>query len=118
MNINLQAAHAETTYVYCAEPDGSHWDWFLDSANNYVTIEDAWGQAIVSNNIYYNYFSVSSEAYHTVSIQCPLGEVAQPGNRHSSYWEVFNILNRNGGVIADGHMSIINDGSSSELRVM
>ena len=99
----------ETTSVYCAKPDASCWVWLLNSSNNYIQVEGAWGEYFLSNNIYFSYFTISEENYKIVSAKCPVGFVVQPGNPNSSYWDVFKIMQENGvAVIADGTQTIHN----------
>lgn len=106
MMLNIPVVHAVMTNVYCAVPDGSDWDWLLDSAGHYVLMEGSWGKHIYSDGAYFDYFSISIAKYTLLSSQCPRGYVAQPADRYSSHWEVFNIIFSDGSVIADGHKSI------------
>jgi hypothetical protein len=117
---SVSKVQAETTYVYCAAPDGSHWDWLIDSSDNYVPVGGTWGRRSLPNNRYFNYFSVSEAKYESLSAQCPSGEVAQPGDRRSSYWEVFNVQSPNGNTIADGFKTRLGGSSADknfQLRV-
>jgi hypothetical protein len=105
--LSVSKVQAETTYVYCAAPDGSDWDWLLDSADNYVLIEGTWGRHTYMNQSYFNYFNISTAQYQLVNSQCPLGDVAQPGGRYTRSWDVFNLLYPNGAtLIAEGQKSI------------
>ncbi|NRD75285.1 hypothetical protein HQQ94_19070 [Shewanella sp. VB17] len=116
----VSKVQAETTYVYCAAPDGSHWNWLIDSSDNYVTVEGSWGRERLSNRKYFNYFSISEAKYESLNAQCPSGEVAQPGDRSSSYWEVFKIQNANGSRISNGQKTILGGNSAEnnfQLRV-
>ncbi|NRD75720.1 hypothetical protein HQQ94_21360 [Shewanella sp. VB17] len=115
--VNSIVAHADTTYVYCAVPDGSDWDWLVDRSNNYVTVEGSWGRYTYSDGAYFNYFNVSNAQYQSVNSRCPLGEVAQPGDRNTSSWEVFNILHLDGSIIAAGHKNINGQNTSPAFRL-
>jgi hypothetical protein len=85
----LSPASAAETYVYCAQPDGSDWDWLVDSTNNYVKVTGEWGRENISGDSYFNYFSISDATYHAVMTQCPSGTIAQPADSRYSAWSVF-----------------------------
>lgn len=96
--VSINSAHAEWTNVYCAKPDGSHWDWLEDDDDdNQVTISGQWGSATLSNGSSFEYFSVSESDYLPANIQCKSkfssDHVAQPADNSSSYWALFQVNN-------------------------
>ncbi|MDN3612508.1 hypothetical protein ACODM8_14805 [Vibrio ostreicida] len=106
-------AHA-STYVYCGLPDGSDWEWLLDSNDNYQTIDGIWGRAIQANGNYYNVFRVNEALFETKAFSCPGGYVPQPAESGASRWEVFEIIRADGSrYLIDGHKTIYNAGGSS-----
>ncbi|NRD72212.1 hypothetical protein HQQ94_02955 [Shewanella sp. VB17] len=117
ISLHISSAHAATTYVYCATPDGSDWDWLLTNNNDYILMEGVWGRNTYSDGTYFNYFSISIEKYTLINSMCPLGYVAQPGDRDSSFWEVFYIIDYNGNFIADGKKSVIGSNTSPSFRL-
>jgi hypothetical protein len=113
--LSVSSANAVETYVYCAETDGNSWDWLLDSSNDYVKIEGIWSREESSNLVqtHFNAFKVPEAIYNSVSSQCPEGKVAQPGDRNSSYWEVFKVSPNNAeDYFADGRRTLF--GSSAD----
>lgn len=86
---------ADTTYVYCGLPDGSAWEWLLDSNGNYETIEGQWARVTEDNGLYFNVFRVNEESYNTKAFNCPAGYVPQPAISGSSRWEVFEVISSN-----------------------
>ncbi|BCK12278.1 hypothetical protein FLM06_03685 [Vibrio cholerae] len=85
-----------TTYVYCALPDGSDWEWLLDTNDNYVTISGNWGRVSEANGNYFNVFRVNEAIWKQKAIQCPAGYIAHPADRGSSRWEIFEVMRTDG----------------------
>jgi hypothetical protein len=81
-------------------------------------MEGTWGRSTYSDGAYFNYFNISIAKYTLLNSMCPSGYVAQPGDRDSSSWEVFNILYPDRNIIADGKKSIIGRSNSiSQFRL-
>ena len=104
----FQAQAATTnTFVYCALPDGSHWDWAYDTNSQDVEVQGSWGVKRVARGGYFDKFRIPESTYQLIQQFCPSGYVPHPEKPHSIWWEVFEVVRVDGSTyIADGHKSI------------
>ncbi|MFW7525387.1 hypothetical protein ACODM8_14810 [Vibrio ostreicida] len=103
------SAFASSTYVYCGVPDGSDWEWLLDTDDNYISIEGEWKRVTLNDSSYFNVFNVSESVFNQRTWECPAGYVVQPADRSTSFWEVFQITREDGSsYLKEGHKSYHN----------
>ncbi|MYM61372.1 hypothetical protein GTG28_19330 [Vibrio sp. OCN044] len=93
-----------STFVYCGRPDGSDWDWLLDTYDNYETIHGQWARVTEVNHRYFNVFRVSEAEFQSKAFRCPAGYIPQPAESGTSRWEVFEIVRQDGSrYLIDGY---------------
>ncbi|MBU2708448.1 hypothetical protein KCM76_20815 [Zooshikella marina] len=92
-------AERETTNVFCATPDGSHWDW-LDVNGTPLEVNGEWGRGIATNSSEFDYFKVSEEIYLFINQMCKQKfsseYVAQPSDNYWGEWYIFLVQRSNG----------------------
>lgn len=82
--------------VYCGLPDGTDWDWLLDSNDQYEYIEGQPARVTEANGQYFNVFRVEEAAFNARAFSCPAGYVTQPAESGTSSWEIFQIVKPDG----------------------
>ncbi|WP_114784685.1 hypothetical protein [Vibrio tetraodonis] len=91
-------------FVYCGLPDGSDWEWLINSHNHYETIQGQWARVAEATNQYFNVFRVSETEFKAKAFSCPAGYIPQPAESGTSRWELFEIVRQDGSrYLIDGY---------------
>ncbi|GLT16656.1 hypothetical protein GCM10007938_04320 [Vibrio zhanjiangensis] len=81
---------ADESNVFCAKPDGSHWDWLIDENDEQVVIDGSW---IEREEQHGDYFLVLRSHYLAINQQCKTNfgnlYLAQPAHNSMSSWYRF-----------------------------
>ena len=92
--ISVVHAEQETTNVFCATSDGSHWDW-LEVEGMQVRVSGEWERGSKSDGSYFDYFTVLEGSYLLLNQMCRLQfsseYVAQPADGLIDSWYVFMV---------------------------
>ncbi|MCX4027577.1 hypothetical protein H0A36_25245 [Endozoicomonas sp. SM1973] len=104
-------AEPETTYIFCAKADGSHWRWLTTDEGNRIPISGQWGRSTKPDGVYFDYFNISEEAYNFLKQACQLifasEYVPQPADNLLDDWYVFLVTRPDGSqFLADGRYDV------------
>ena len=99
---SISNAYADTTDVFCATSDGSHWEWLKDDSGNQIDVSGKWGIAPLSNRRYFfRYFNIAESDYLQLNTKCQSDfssdYLAQPADHRFNGWYVFRATKANGG---------------------
>ncbi|WP_163832086.1 hypothetical protein [Spartinivicinus ruber] len=97
--VNIPIVFADTTSVFCANSDGSHWEWLEDDSNSQVNITGLWSVSALPNQKYFRHFNISEAEYLTVNALCQekySSEYrAHPADNRFNGWYLFKVSKPN-----------------------
>ncbi|MDE1461024.1 hypothetical protein [Spartinivicinus poritis] len=93
--VYIPCVFADTTSVFCANSDGSHWEWLEDEQGSQVEITGFWGASALPGLKYLRHFSASEIEYLKVNAQCQARYSseyrAHPADNRFNGWYLFKV---------------------------